>query len=98
MGRGSIAACIVDLGNRWRWVVSFTHHPLDPWGKGPWYPLDRMLGEPQSQSKWGAEEKNHCPYQKLNPGCPVNSLFTIPTELIYTVKVWYPIHPITYCF
>jgi len=39
-----------DLGITWRWVVSFTPWPLNPQGKGPWYPLDRKLGGPQSQS------------------------------------------------
>jgi hypothetical protein len=27
-------------------------------GKSPWYPLDRRLGEPQSRSGRGGEEKN----------------------------------------
>jgi hypothetical protein len=39
-------------------VVSFTPQPLYPQGKRPWYPLHRRLGEPQSQSGPGGEEKN----------------------------------------
>jgi len=35
--------CILDLGTRWRWVVSFTIWPLYPQGRSPWYPLDRRL-------------------------------------------------------
>jgi hypothetical protein len=35
--------------------------PLHPQGKNPWYPLDRRLGGPQSQSGGSGEEKN------LNP-------------------------------
>jgi len=31
--------------------------PLYPQGKSPWYPLDRRLGEPQSRSGCGSEEK-----------------------------------------
>jgi hypothetical protein len=38
-------------------VVSFKPRPLYPQGKGPWYPLDRSLGGPQSRSERGGEEK-----------------------------------------
>jgi len=51
-GIGGITALIVSLSTRWQWVVSFTPHPLYPWGKSPWYPLNRSLDEPQSQSWW----------------------------------------------
>jgi hypothetical protein len=57
-GSGSIAPRILDLGTR---VVSFTHRPLYPQGKSPWYPLDRRLGGPQSRSGRGREEKNSQP-------------------------------------
>jgi hypothetical protein len=57
-GNGCIAPCILDLGTRWRWVVSFTPRPLYPKKKSPWYPLDRRLGGPQSRSGRGGEEKN----------------------------------------
>jgi urease accessory protein UreH len=33
----------LDLGSRWRWVVSFTPPPLYPQGKSSWYPLDMKL-------------------------------------------------------
>jgi hypothetical protein len=33
---GGIAACILDLGTRWRWAVSFTPRLLYPQGKSPW--------------------------------------------------------------
>jgi len=29
-GSGSIVPCILNLGTRWRWVVSFTSQPLYP--------------------------------------------------------------------
>jgi len=56
-GSGGIAPCILDLGSRWRWVVSFTLRLLYPQGKSPWYPLVRRLGGPPSAtldtvSKW----------------------------------------------
>jgi hypothetical protein len=56
-----IAPRILDLGTRWRWMVSFTHRPLNPQGKIPWYPLDRRLGGTQSWSGRGVEEKNSQP-------------------------------------
>jgi hypothetical protein len=46
-GSGGIAPRLLDLGTRWKWVVSFTHRPRYPQGKSPWYPLKRRLGGPQ---------------------------------------------------
>jgi hypothetical protein len=50
---------ILDLGTRWKWVVSFTPRPLHPWGKSPNYPLERRLGVPQSRSGRCGVKKNH---------------------------------------
>jgi hypothetical protein len=66
-GSGSIAPHVLDLGTRWRWVVSFTSRPLYPQGKNPWYPLNRRLGGPQSRSGRGGEEKNSQPLPGLEP-------------------------------
>jgi hypothetical protein len=38
-----------------------------PQGKSPWYPLDRRLGEPPSQSECDGEEKIPSPYWDSNP-------------------------------
>jgi hypothetical protein len=54
-----------DLGIRWRWLVSFTHRPLYPQVKNPWYPLNKRLGGPQSRSGWGGEEKNSQPPPRI---------------------------------
>jgi len=40
---------------------------LYPQGKSPWYPLDRRLGGPQSQSGCSGEEKNSQPLLELKP-------------------------------
>jgi hypothetical protein len=48
-------------------MVSFMPWPLYPQGKGPWYPLDRRLGGPQSQSGCSGEEKNSQPLPGLEP-------------------------------
>jgi hypothetical protein len=66
-GSGFIASRIIDLGIRWRWVVSFTPRPLYPQGKSSWYPLDTKLGGPQSRSGRGDEEKNSQPPQGIEP-------------------------------
>jgi hypothetical protein len=67
-GSGDTAPRILDLGTRWRWVVSFTPRLLYPQGKSPWQqPLDRRLGGPQSRSGRGGEEKNSQPLPGLKP-------------------------------
>jgi hypothetical protein len=48
-------------------VVSFTHQPLYPQGKSPWYSLDRRLGEPQSWSGYDGVEKNSQTLSGLKP-------------------------------
>jgi hypothetical protein len=63
-GSWGTAPSILDLGIRWRLIVSFTLQPLYPQGKSPWYPLGRRLGGPQSRSGGGGEEKN----SQLLPG------------------------------
>jgi hypothetical protein len=47
-GSGGIAPRILDLGTRWRWVVSFTPRPLYSQWKSPRYPLGRRLGGPSA--------------------------------------------------
>jgi hypothetical protein len=60
-GSAGIAPRILDLGTRWRWVVSFTPRPLYPQGKSPYNLLDRRLGGPLSRSGRDGEEKNSQP-------------------------------------
>jgi hypothetical protein len=40
---------------------------LYPQGKSPWYPVDRRLDGPQSQSGCSGEEKNSQPLLELKP-------------------------------
>jgi hypothetical protein len=53
---------ILNLGTRWRWVVSFTRQPLYTR-----YPLDRSLGGPQSRFGHGGEENNSLPLSGIEP-------------------------------
>jgi hypothetical protein len=67
LGSGGIAPRILDLGTKWRWLVSFTLRPLYPQGKSPWYPWDRRLGGLQSRSGRGGEKKIPLPHRDSNP-------------------------------
>jgi hypothetical protein len=89
------SCAIINLGTRYRWVDRFTLQPLYPLGKGPPYPLDRMLGWPQSRSGClgGGVEKisYHC--RECNPDRPSRSplLFRLShpepqTILVTTLK------------
>jgi hypothetical protein len=69
-GSGGIAPRILNLGTRWRWVVSFTPRPLYPQGKNASYSSDGRLDGPQSRSGRGGEEKNSQPLPRLEP--PIN--------------------------
>jgi len=78
---GGIAPRILNLGNRWRWVVSFTLRPLYPRGKssgahwrGGWFGHRTGLDS-------GANKKSLCPCRKLNPGRSARDLVTILTKL-----------------
>jgi hypothetical protein len=75
-GSWGTAPRILNVGTRWRWVVSFAPRPLYPRQS-----LDRRLGGPQNRSGRGGEEKkiHYCPYQELNPGRPAHSL---PTSVL----------------
>jgi hypothetical protein len=66
-GSGSIALRILDLGIRWRWVVSFAPRPLYSQENRPWYPLDRRLDGLQILSGRGGEEKNSQSVPELEP-------------------------------
>jgi hypothetical protein len=57
-------------------------------GRHTLYPLYRRLGGPQSRSGRGDEEKIpwHC--RESNPGYPVRSAVTIPTELPRLLFTW----------
>jgi hypothetical protein len=70
-GSGGIVPCILDLGTRWRWVVSFTHRPLYPQGTtrgthwtggwvGPRAVLDAVV-----------KRKIPSPRRKSNPRTPI---------------------------
>jgi hypothetical protein len=66
-GSGGTSPRILDLGTKWKWMVSFTPQPFYPQGKSPCYPLDRRLGGLQIRSGRGGEEKNSQLLSGLKP-------------------------------
>jgi len=64
-----IAPHILNLGTRWKYMVSFMPSPLYHPGISHWYPLDRRPGGSQSQSECGEEEKKipSLPLQGMKP-------------------------------
>jgi len=56
-----MASHILNLGSRWRRVISFTHRPFYWFMKSPRYPYYSRLGEPHSRSRHYGEVKNSCP-------------------------------------
>jgi hypothetical protein len=78
----------VDLGTKWRWVVTFTPRPLYPQRNSPWYPLDRSLGGPQSRSGCGGEEKISQPLLGVVPPIikPVTQRYTTELSRLLLVK------------
>jgi hypothetical protein len=50
-----------------------------PQGKRPWYPLDRRLGESQSRSGRGVEEKNSQPPPGIETRSSDRPVHNIPT-------------------
>jgi hypothetical protein len=78
LGSGGIAPRILDLGTRWRWVVSLAPRRFTSQVKSPWCPIGRRLGRPQSRFGYGGEEKNSQPLPGLEPSIiqPVAQLYT----------------------
>jgi hypothetical protein len=88
-GSGGIAPRILNLGTRWRWVVSFTPKPLYPQGKRPCYPLDRRLGVPV-WARWWREKflSSSGPRIPDHPACsPALYRWGIPAHgsIIFTI-------------
>jgi hypothetical protein len=81
--------------NSWRWVVSLTPRPLYPWEKSPRYPLDRMVGGPQSRSTRRRTE-HFCPYRESNSepsvGQPVASRYIDYQKLVIRCLLKYYMH------
>jgi hypothetical protein len=66
-GSGGIAPHIL-WPRLWMEVSGQLHAPAAlPQEKSPWYPLDMRLGEPQSHSERGGEEKNSQPPPGIEP-------------------------------
>jgi len=82
-GSGGIAPCVLDLGTRWRWVVSFTPRPLYPKGRNPdthW--TGGWVGPIAGTDAEAKRKKSHLgPCRGLSPGRPASNSVSIMTEL-----------------
>jgi hypothetical protein len=82
-GSGGIAAGVqVQLGTKWRRVVSLTSRPLYPRGRRPQYPLNGLREHQSRYGCFGAEE-NPWPLPAIDPrifDCPACSLVTAVTN------------------
>jgi hypothetical protein len=92
-GSGCVDPHFLDLGNRWRWVVSFTSLPLYLQGKSPRYPMNRSLGRPQSRSGRRREEKILDPIgtRTSTPWSSSLQPVAMPTELSRLSKIKFSI-------
>jgi hypothetical protein len=52
-----VAPLILNLGTRWRWMVSFTPQPLYHQRKRTQYPMARRLDEPHGPARGGEGRK-----------------------------------------
>jgi hypothetical protein len=109
-GEWRYSSTILDLGARWRWVVSFMPPATLPVGNSPWYPLYRRLGGPHSQYRCYGEEKYLLLLLGLKPQLLIHrahSLVTIRTELSqlhhdvgssFVLSLLYCSSSLIYCF
>jgi len=66
VGSGGIAPHILNLGTRWRQVVSFMTWPLYSWAKSPHYTLDRVGGPQRVGLDTEVKRKHHLPAPARN--------------------------------
>jgi hypothetical protein len=85
LGEWGIAPRILNLGTRWRWVVSLTPRPLYSQVKRPRNPepigYEAGLASEPEWSRWRRERNTSLPLRKTNPGRPARSLVIILSEL-----------------
>jgi len=83
-GSGCMTPHILNLGTRWRRVVSFTPRPLFPR-----YPFDRTLRGPQNRPGRGGEEKKSQQFlcRELNPDRRTRTLSMMYRELIASFEI-----------
>jgi hypothetical protein len=73
MGKWRCTLTFMDLGTRWRWVVSFTPRTHHFRRKNRPYPLYRRLDGYQNRSGNGAKQTNFLPCRKSSSGRPGRS-------------------------
>ena len=85
-GAWSTAPRILNLGTRWRWVVSFMPRPLYPWRKSLHFSLNRRFSEFQSRLGF-TEKKNIFLLPRIKP-----RFFGLPTLVQSLHWLRYPVY------
>jgi hypothetical protein len=67
------SSTFLNLGTKWRWVVSLTLVPLQPPRKGARYPLERSCVYPRVNVD-AVEKRKILYWRELNPGSPARKL------------------------
>jgi hypothetical protein len=82
---------ILEPGNRWRWMVSFTSLPLYHLGRSPRYPINRRLDGPQSRSgRCGQWKKYYTAGNQTRAVQPVdrrNTAWAIPSAILAPTSI-----------
>jgi hypothetical protein len=96
------SSTFLDLGTRWRWVVSLTPLPLYLRGESPRYPLDRRLGRFQRRSgRCGEEKKISLPGIEPEPFSLSLNRLSYPgsdRSMLHNKIYWYILAHIHICF
>jgi hypothetical protein len=87
MGEWKYSTTILDLGIARRWMIGFSRRPCYHLGNSSRYPLDRMLGGPQSQSGRCGERKNVLSLQGIEsqPYSPSLYRLSYPNSWIWSL-------------
>jgi hypothetical protein len=104
-GSGGIGPRILDLGTRWRWVVSFTPQPLYPQGKSLRYPLDATYVRTRGVKTLCTGKWNH--YSESSLYLKLNTIYfitfkcdlkrAVDIEIVWKVSCSHG-HPFHSCF
>jgi hypothetical protein len=85
---GGTDALILNLGNKWRWVVNSTHRRTYP-REGTRCSLNRRFGGPQSRSgSFWKRKKLLCHTGIRAPNRRARNVVTTPTTLLRVLRNW----------
>lgn len=102
VGSWGTAPHILNSSTRLMWTVSFTPRLLYPWGKVPWYPIDRRRDGPQSLSGCYRDKKDvvFSTGMKLRfLGCPAHRMnYPVSLSVVDQTKRFHVVSPTQFSF